>query len=197
MKLSWHARGAVTAERMRHLMQLRGVTPNGHPLWEKPEETDLREGVPDYKAVRAKVTRRTTPACYSKASRLKITRPRGRPWSDNDILRLRIYRHGTREEVLATLPGRTWRAIAKQANARGIYRPKRPLKPTGNGVLDQILKRARERNVSMIELDQEAKRKGYYSSRRWQTGRFNHRAHGLAVEFLGGQLGIRWANERV
>ncbi|WP_152664550.1 hypothetical protein [Devosia geojensis] len=193
MKLSWHARGAATAERMRRLMQLRGVTPNGHPLWRPPETGRVENLHPHYHMIFAEPWARSRPATYSKAGRMGLTKARGRPWTDNEILRLRkVYPRGTREEIIAAFPDRTWAAIAKAANSRGIYRAPRPLKPTGNRVLDQILERARERNVSMIELDQEAKRKGYFSKRKWKHGRLDHTAHFRAVAFLGGNLRSKW-----
>jgi len=193
MKLSWYARGAASAERMRRLMQLRGATPNGHPLWNQQEIGDLVDGYPDYRSIFPKLERRTEPATYSKAGRLGITRRKAPTWSDNEILRLRkFYPRGTRDEILGVFPGRTWTAIAKQANARGIYRAPKPLNPTGNRVLDQILARARERNVSMAELDQVVKRKRYFALRRWRSHKYDHSAHFRAVLFLGGNLRAEW-----
>lgn len=115
------------------------------------------------------------------------------PWSDNELLRLRkFYPTKTREEVLAAFPGRTYAAVAKAANARGIYRAPKPLKPTGNSVLDQILARARARNVSMEELGHVTQKRSYFLKRRWRNGRFDFAAHSRAVSFLGGKMRINW-----
>lgn len=48
MPLSWIATAAASAERGRRLMQLRGVTPNGHPLWTRWEISPVVELAPAY-----------------------------------------------------------------------------------------------------------------------------------------------------
>lgn len=193
MPKSWLVRGAESADRARRRMLLNGVTPNGHPLWEPREVAPVLGRYPDYQSIFPELERRTTPAVYNKARRLGITKPRAAPWSDNEILRLRrVYPRGTRDEVLAAFPGRTYAAISKAANARGIYRGPKPLKPTGDKVLDQILARARERNVSMEELDATTRKRPYFRKRGWQNGRFDFAAHSRAVAFLGGKVRINW-----
>lgn len=186
-------RGAESADRARRRMLLAGVTPNGHPLWELREVAPVVGRYPDYQSIFPELERRTQPAVYNKAGRLGITKPRAPQWSDNEILRLRrVYPSGTRDEVLAAFPGRTYAAIGKAANARGIYRAPKPLKPTGNPVLDQILARAHERNVSMEELGHVTHKRSYFQKRRWRNGQFDFAAHSRAVAFLGGKIRINW-----
>lgn len=195
-RISWVARGAATADRMRRYMARTGFTPNGHPLWDKRETGHLVGGYPYYDNVMLFILRRTRVAARGKASRLKITRPRTPQWSTNEILRLRkVYPTGTREEILVAFPGRTYRAIAAAANSRGIYRAPKGYKPTGNRILDQIQERARQQNWSLFELDQAVKGKGYFSKRRWRGGRFDHRLHWCAVEQLGGVVRARWFDD--
>lgn len=183
------SRNAATAERMRRRMAFVGHTPNGHPLWNRPETGHLVDGYPGYDAILPLIPRRTRTAAHGKASRLKITKPKAPAWSDNEILRLRkIYPTGTREEILAAFPGRSYAAVAKAANARGIYRAPRPYKPTGNRVLDQILERARGRNWTLVELGEETKHRRYFANRGWKNRRFDLRAHALAAQLLGGEL---------
>lgn len=193
MPMSWIARGAASAERGRRLMEARGVTPNGHPLWTQWEEGPLVKLAPAYGLIIPMVERRTRPGVYSKAQRLGVAPKAPSRWSENEILRLRkVYPKGTKEEVLAAFPGRSYAAVAKAANARGIYRAGKPLAPTGNGLLDQILARARIRNVSLAELDVECRRRGYFTKRTWRRSGFSFLAHAKAVAFLGGRVHVRW-----
>ncbi|KRA42064.1 hypothetical protein ASD80_10075 [Devosia sp. Root635] len=192
MALSWIARGAASAERGRRLMALRGITPNGHPLWEDREVGPLVDLHPRYGAVFPVLPRRTKPAVYSKAARLGLTKSRA-PWSDNEILRLRIYRSGTREEVLAAFPGRSWRAIGLAANKRGHRRQKPPAQTSGIDLIDQIYSRAQLLGVSLTNLDAIVRRKGYFARRKWRRKQ-DHGAHGRAIAALGGHLRARFAD---
>lgn len=194
MPKSWITRGAETAERMRRVMQLRGETPNGYPLWDRPETGTLIDGYPDYRSVKAELDRRTLKACHSKAGRLKITRPRGKRWNDNELLRLgRYYRTGTREEILAAFPGRSWAAISKRANARGLRRERPAPKPTGIPLVDQILWRAWERKWTLRDLDEVCNAPGYFTQHKWRSSGIKRLAilH-AAVRALGGQLRARF-----
>lgn len=192
MSRSWIGRGAASAERMRRQLARNGFTPNGHPLWDRPETASLVDGHPDYSTIMPLILRRTRPAAYAKAGRLKITRPRSPRWSDNEIMRLRkVYPRGTRGEILLAFPQRSYAAIAKAANARGIYRAPKPVRPTGNTVLDQILRRCREQNVALDDLDRWTRSKGYFHKRRWQAGRYNFTAHRAAAILLGGVFRFR------
>lgn len=193
VRLSWIARGAASAERARRQMELRGCTPNGYPLWARWEVDPLVEMHPAYPAIFALVPRRSHAAVYSKAGRLGITKPNV-PWSDNEFLRLRMYRTGTREEILAAFPGRTWEAIARAARKRGHRRPKAPIQPSGIPLIDQILERAVKKNMSLADLDYFARKKGYFSKRRWRH-RLDNSANLRAIRALGGQLRARFPSE--
>lgn len=186
MRLSHIARGAASAERGRRLMELRGMTPNGHPLWQQWEVSPLVEMHPKYGSIFPLLDRRTHPAVYSKAGRLGIATPRV-PWSDNDLLRLRIYRTGTKAEILAAFPGRSWPAIARQARKRGHNRAKAPEPVSGIRLIDQIYLRAADQKLSLTELDRLGGKAGYFSRRRWRTNP-DHAVHYRAVLGLGGHL---------
>lgn len=124
MALSWIARGAASAERGRRLMQLRGVTPNGHPLWAPWEVDPVLSRYPDYRSIFPLLQRRTRPATYGKAGRLGVTKPRGKPWTDpNEIWRLKIYANGTKAEILAAFPGRTWGAMPMRPGSEATAGP--------------------------------------------------------------------------
>ncbi len=193
MRLSHIARGALSAERARRLMELRGVTPNGHPLWTPPEVDPVVSIYPDYRSIFPLLTRRTKPAVYSKAGRLGVTQRRPLPWSDNEIIRLRkVYPAGSREEILTAFPGRTYAAVAKAANARGVHREKKPVVSTGNRLLDQVLVRAKLLGYTLAELDKISRSRSYFRRRRWRT-KFDEVAHCRAAHALGGTLRVAFA----
>jgi hypothetical protein len=195
MPKSWLVRGAESADRARRRMQLLGVTPNGHLLWEPWEVEPVIGRYPDYRSIFPVLDRRTHPAVYNKAGRLGITKPRAPAWSDNEILRLRkVYPTCSREQILAAFPRRSFAAVAKAANARGIFRDAKAPKPSGNALLDQILVRAKGRNVTLAELDAQVRQPGYFSKRKWKNSGFRFSAHAKAVEFLGGRIAIHWSD---
>lgn len=188
MTLSWIARGAASAERGRRLMELRGVTPNGHPLWAPWEVQQVLDIYPEYRSIFPLLDRRTRPAVYGKAGRLGITTRRPQSWIDNEIIRLRkVYPHGTRAEILAAFPGRSYAAVAKAATSRNIFRARKPLVSTGSRLLDQVLERARMLNYTMIDLDRFGRSKNYFSKRKWRT-KLNEAVHCHAARAMGGVL---------
>lgn len=188
MRLSHIARGAASAERGRRLMELRGITPNGHPLWTALETGDIIGDYPHYGIFAAKHERRTRPAARSKAVRLRITIPRGKPWDDpNEIVRLRIYSTHTPEQIRAAFPDRTYAAISHAARKRGFRRPRRAFALSGIRIIDQILERAVQRRWTLADLDFAGGVAGYFSRHKWRT-RQNHRAHFRAVQALGGRM---------
>lgn len=193
MPLSWIARGAASAERGRRLMEQRGVTPNGHPLWQQWEVAPVVGMYPNYRFIFPLLLRRTKPAVYKKAGRLGITRPRGRPWSDpNELWRLRkVYPTGTKAEVLSAFPGRSYAAISKAANARGVYRIPPPPASTGILIIDQILARARLKRWTLKDLELAVRRQGYFSRKLWRRHQ-DFGADRRAVIALGGTVRARF-----
>ena len=198
MRLSHIARGAASAERGRRLMELRGVTPNGHPLWNALETGDIIGDYPHYGTFAAKHERRTRPAAHSKAVRLRITRPRGKPWDDpNEIWRLRLYETATKAELLTAFPGRTWGAICAAARKRGFRRRRLPLASTGITVIDQILSRSGKLGWTLADLDSAGRKKLYFTRRKWRGRLMDHAVHLRVVEALGGQVRARTCREPI
>jgi len=192
MSLHHFARGAIAAENSRRAMMLRGFTPNGHPLWDQAEARNLRLGYPDYASVLLLNVRRTRPAHYGKAGRLGITRPGGRPWTDNEILRLRrLFVRASRAQILEALPERSWDAVASKAYGMGLSRPVKALKPTGSVLLDQIRLRAQQRGITMRELDGFTCGAGYFAKAKWRNGKVAPAILTRAVSVLGGRLRFR------
>ncbi len=192
MSLGHFARGAVSAENARRQIELRGFTPNGHRLWTMFEAGTLRVGYPDYNAVMAINTRRTRPAHHGKASRMKITRPRAPEWDVNEITRLhRMFPRAAKADLLAALPGRSWRAISGRAWKDGYRRPKGALVPTGDTLLDQIRERARQKGWTLEDLDFHTASGGYFAKSKWRGGASNAAIFVRAVRVLGGQVRAR------
>ena len=187
-------RNIASGDRARSRMRATGLTPNGHPLWIDPETGSLRKGYPDYNKVLREVRRRTRAAAHSKASRLRITKPRARPWDvENDKPKMRrLYPSGSKSELLAAFPGRSWPAICSIARKWRIYR-RRPVMKRDDPVVQSIVRRAAQQNISVKELTEMA---GGGSLFRQGTVAKMNRRHwqrvARAVEALGGTLRARW-----
>lgn len=193
MRLSWLARGAASAERARRLMQMRGVTPSGHPLWLPWECSPLEVLGPSYSIIDPMLDRRSLTAIHSKTGRLGVAGTRPPTWTDNELIRLRkVYPKGSRAEIMVALPGRTWIAIQRKAQKRKIRRAKQPEPPTGIRILDQILARAEVLAYPLSELDELAKSGTYFRSRRWRA-RPDASIHCRTAMSLGGTIRARFA----
>jgi hypothetical protein len=177
-------------------MQMTGMTPNGYRLWMPFEAGTLRESHPNYRRFHSIVIDRTRPAAYSKASRMGITRPRGRPWDYNEITRLRrMFPTASKAELLAAFPDRTWSAITSAAYKRHIYRAQPVLPPTGSAFLDQILARARRFNLSLADLDSTCGHTSYFRTRAWRHRAFRNDLHVKAAVSLGGKVSVKWGEK--
>lgn len=191
MRHSHISRGAISSENARRRIMLSGFTPNGFRIWDGVETGNLTGLYPDYPAAVALNSRRSRPAHYGKAGRLGITRSRAH-WTDNEILRLRrLYVRATRAELLQALPGRSWHAICAKARGLRLSRPVSPLKSTGVLLLDQIRSRARQRGITMRELDAFTCGGGYFARAKWRSGRIAPAILARAVSVLGGRLRFR------
>ncbi|WP_423066125.1 hypothetical protein [Devosia sp. CN2-171] len=193
MRLSHFARGAVAAENARRAMMLRGFTPNGYRLWDGTEAGNLLRLHPDYVAAVALNVRRTKVAHYGKASRMGIARHRSKAWDSNELLRLhRIFPHGTKPDVMAALPGRTWDAICGRAYHDGYHRPPRHPIASGNHMLDQIYIRAVKERWTLRDLDEACHSNRYFARHKWRGGKYVAAYHFRAVKILRGRVKVRW-----
>lgn len=194
MDLKRLAQNADAGHRARRRMELTGITPNGHPLWDGIERRNLVNGYPDYPSVVKLNTHRTTPAHYSKAGREKITRARAPAWNDNEILRLRRdFPRLTKAEMLLAFPGRTWPAIRKKANQRGVFRGKRRFAPTGIPLLDTLLGRAWVKRLTLADLDHVARRPKYFVSQKWKRDPARTTVICYVIEKMGGTVRAKWS----
>ena len=156
--------------------------------WEPWEVAVLRGGYPDISKIAAELPGRTPAAIKGKAAYLRI-RGRAAPrWSDTEIMRLRkVYPTGSREDVEAAFPGRSFDAIAGKARTRGIRRAKRHEGPTDNRLLDQIFKEASRQNLSRADLDYLSRSGRYFQRAKWKV-RPNTAIHCRAAIAMGATI---------
>lgn len=188
------AQNIASGDRARDRMRRTGVTPSGHALWEPPEAGSLRMGYPNYSKVLAQVRRRTRAAAHSKASRMGITVRRAAPWNaEVDKPRMRkLYPSAPKPVLLHAFPGRSWNAIAAKARSWGFARERRHFWSRGNPLVDSLVLKALERNLSITDLDQMGRSRGFFSRRHDRLSR-----HGLAVVLraareMGAVVRARW-----
>ena len=192
MDLSYYSRHAATAKRVRKRIQREGYTMSGQKIWSEDEDDQIRAHYPDYSAIAKALPHRTYSACRGRARNLGIVTKRP-PFTIRELsIVRRHYPEGDREEVLALLPGRTWKQIADFAKRHRVRRRLRPFMPTGVIVLDQIRSRCRDLNYSMVDLDKLVRSKGYFSKANWYGGHIHHRDIGRAVNALFGDLKADW-----
>jgi hypothetical protein len=161
-------------------------------LWTKSEIDTLRQLYPDYTAVLRRLKHRSLSAVKAKASDLGITRKR-RVWTAAQISKLRkLFLHGTREEIAAAFPGIPLRLVYEAATYRGLHRPRRPYKPTGNEAIDQIRERSFELGYSMSDVDALVRSRRYFYRGGWHSGHISHKAIGRAIVVLDGHLKAEW-----
>ena len=194
MRLSWIARGAVTAERNRAIMARTGYTMSGQKLWTSDEVEKLRRLYPKYtyKQLERFLVGRSYWAIRGKCQGLGIV-PNRHIWTAAEISKLRhLFRTGTVADIKAEWPKRTYAHISRVANYHGIRRGRRPLKATGLPLIDQIRDRAYELGYSMPDLDEIAGTKTYFQVAQWNRGPVNQKAIARAVKALDGNLIAVW-----
>ena len=156
--------------------------------WEPWEVSILRNSYPDVSKIAAQLPGRTPSAIKGKAAYIGISRASSLKWSDAEIIRLRkVYPTGTRDEVEAAFPGRTYNAVAAKALRRNIRRAKRNNAPTGNRLLDQVFKEAAKLNLSRSDMDFVARSGRYFQRSKWKV-RPNTAIHCRAAIAMGATL---------
>lgn len=192
MRKSWLVRGIEAGERARHRMQLTGLSPNGHTLWQAWEQSPLEVLGPAHTIVGPMLEQRSDLARYSKASRMGVAFKR-RSLSEVQARSLkRLYPKASHAELLAAFPGWTIEALRAAANRRGYKRAPKPFEPTGIRILDQILQRAESRNHTLQDLDAYGGCKGYFTRRLWRK-KPSHVVHCHTVRNMGGTVRAAFA----
>lgn len=190
--LRWASRGAIASESARARIRREGRTPKGDPLWTKREDAIFRALLPDYKAIKRKLRRRSMRSLYARANYLGLAL-KIKPWTAGDVSRLRrMWRDASRAQIMAELPGRSWSAIQGKGQTFGIRRLPWQPKLTGKEMLDAIRARAAELRISLRDLDRTCVGRRYFanSSRRSEKPRRNVLLR--AIKALGGRVEIVW-----
>lgn len=143
---------------------------------------------------------RSKSSILGRAKRLGLSRSgtgKMKYWTGLDEIKLRrLWRNGTRDEIVTALPARSWKSITSKAGKLGLFRnfTVRQLVPeTDVPILAQIRDRMLDRGFTSTDLQCVAglKRGG---TRSWFTGRAEPKLKNIirAIEALDGELVIRW-----
>lgn len=195
MHLRYMARSAAKSQSMREQIKREGRTRYGHfPLWTEEEDDHVRRLYPDYKALAKVLKRRSHSSIICRAVRLKVTKSRQHRWTDGEVSRLRkLYSTTTAKQLRAAFPHLKNRQIKDKASAMGLYKKRRPYPPSGFPVIDQIMQRAFELNITMTDLDAMANTKTFFRHRAWRKRHSpNVWAVCLAIETLDGDVKAVW-----
>lgn len=189
------AGNVARADQTRQRNLRNGFVGNGSKLWSADEIACVKLLYPDVAAIRRRLPHRTRVAIMYRASLLKLTRPR-RNWTGADLARLRrLYPVASREELRAAFPGRAIKHI-QCAASRYKCRRRRPHKPCGERLMNEILKRADGLRLSLRDLDEIAGTKSFFKRANWRRppGKMNVNgaAYLKAIAALGGRLVIEW-----
>lgn len=160
---------AYLAQINRERMRRTGFTPVGDRLWTKPEDELVRLHYPDYAAMRKALPLRSHGAIRMRVQTLGVGRKNKR-WTTRDHANMRKhYPNSSWKELREIFPGRTRIEIRAFAYEHRIIRRRRIL-PSGFPLIDAVLRRAMELNMSLGDLDKVARTRGYFQARRW-TGK--------------------------
>lgn len=147
---------------------------------------------PNYRAIAFHLTGRSRSAVAAKCRSLGLAHT-VHPWKASELSKLRrLYPEASWEEILAALPGRTREQIKNAVAYWKIRRKRKPYKPTGYHVLDQVRARCFECNMYMKDLDAIAHSKRYFYKAQWHSGWISHKAIANAVVGLDGRLIAQW-----
>jgi hypothetical protein len=143
-------------------MERTGRNPSGHALWTAEEDKTVRSFPRNYKALRGVLKGRTLEAIKHRTRLLGLGK-KPHHWTDDDLVTLRkLYRCSPKEELMAALPGVSWKAICHKADKQHLTRARRRPQRINNPVLDAIRSRAFQYNWSLRDLDKFAGTKSYF-----------------------------------
>jgi len=194
MSLAYYARSAILSERNRQRIQRRGAAISGALLWTDAEIQVLYQS-PSNLQVHERLPHRTVKAIEHQRRKLGLSRQL-HWWTAAEISKLRrMYPRCSKEEICATFPHVTWCSIEHAARRHNFRREKPRYKPTGHPAVDQILEKCYSIGWSLVDLDREAKTRGYFAHGCRQGNGPNYKAIGRALNVLQGRISIEWADE--
>lgn len=172
----------------RHIART-GQTLAGTAVWTPEEIAILRRDHADRRGLPARLPGRTPKAIAHKLRRLGLVRAR-LVWTADEAKALRSpYRSGVSiDDLQAMFPGKSKRQIWGKAFALGVRRPRRPPKPTGLAIVDDVRSRAFSCRLSMVDLDSFVGTRGYFVRPR----HLHWAALSKAIALLGGTPELVW-----
>lgn len=188
-------------------MYERAFEPFGYRLWSVREKQVILDLFPDRQAIYELLPNRSRSSVN--AMIIRLHRPHARPaWTPKEqaIVR-RLYPFAPASKIRAALPDRTFSAVKKWAQQHHIYRRRRPYKPTGILLIDQIRDRCFELGYTMRDLDALIGSRHYFRQGQFRSadktaewalrkGRHHHPDVGKAVRALGGHLTAVWDDDQ-
>lgn len=192
MSLHYHAANVARSLRIRDRLERAGFTDAGVKVWTESELELVRQFSSDYGKLCQLLPHRTRKAIRGKAGQLGLTKKR-HCWTGSDLVTLRkLYANTSMEEVERAFPGLSRPALRQRAARIGVTRPRRQYYVTGISSIDQIRAKCFEIRWTMVDLDKASRTKKYFRGRGWSGRKVNHRAVGLAIDALAGQIDIKW-----
>jgi hypothetical protein len=163
--------------------------------WSSQEDDLVRAHYPDHETLRRVLCSRSPDAIRHRAHYLCSVKKR-HVWTQVEIAKLR-HAYQSHSVVTTSLrsafPEMTRAQIYSKAAQLGL-RPgrRRALKKHSNPVLNAVLKRIYDLNLSLADLDALSRTSKYFASRIWRRKRPNDRALRRAVHALDGDLIVQW-----
>lgn len=183
--------GLNASDRAHAQMRYTGRNLSGDLLWTAKEDAIVLALFPDYDAMGKRLRRRSLPSLYYRTSVLGLRKTHA-VWTTTELSSLRrLWRSGSRSELIAAFPRHPWSSIEKKAQRLKLRRPWVP-KITGRRTLDEIRQRAAALHISLRDLDRICGARGYFRSSacRIQPPRRNIILRAIAA--LGGRVEIVW-----
>jgi hypothetical protein len=164
--------------------------------WTPAEDAALRDLYPDYEGILLKLPHRTYYALRGRAAALGCTALTARhKWTGAELTKLKkSCETGTsRRDLMALFPHATrWSQLQNKIRYYGYHRQNFKFKSTGFPIIDEIRERARQMNISMVELDALAKSGCYFLKAAWLNQGIVGKHIYRAIEALGGHLSVDW-----
>lgn len=194
MTLAYHAQNARNGRMAHDRMQREGVNMKGDRLWTMEEDAIVLATGANYAQLQKALPHRSYGALRARAQALGVA-PKRHTWTGQEVTRLRrIYPTATEEELQLAFPGISITAIKSSAKHRGFRRARKPFKPTGDPVMDNLLQRCFEANLSMCGLDLECRTKSYFQKASWRNYGLNYNHIARALKVLDGSFQVEWVD---
>jgi hypothetical protein len=129
-----------------------GYTQWGAKLWTAEEDETCRRLAHDRPALAKALSHRTPIAIGERVRRLGLG-AKLHWWTGAELARLRkFYLTASPEELRAAFPNVSDKSLHNAAWRLRLFRPKKPYKPTGDPLLDQIRQRCLDLDISLAAL---------------------------------------------